>query len=519
MMKNKAESTIQKLIAKINDVGVRDFVASSLACVVVILIYIWFISAGTWRNWPRTSNYYSLLAESFQNGQLSLQEKPDPALLALPNPYDPKARKAVPFISDASLYEGKYYFYWGPVPSLIIAAITSFISIDIGDQFVVFAFACGTLFFEAILIISLWKKFFPTQPQWMIVLAILLAGLTSPFTRMLVHPLIYEASIAGGQFFIIGGFYFMYTGLERKRANSWKLGMAGIFLTCAIGTRVLQVFPVAFMVLITLTLLFILNKPSGTLSKLAMPVGALLLPLGLGAIGLAWYNWARFGSVFEFGYYYQLAGFNLQSFYHNLFSRVYVLQNLYNYIFNPFQVSNHFPFIEPVSGSESAVFASYDLPKAYVVEGKITGFLYSCPFVIFGLIPVVGLFVYLFRKFIAKSKGEVVEEQSIHTWIDLSLTICSISAFIPTMMFFFAATRYMGDFFPFLSILGIIGYWESYRLVNNQSKSRKLIAVLGFSLAVYSILITTILAFTTRLSWFNSYNPGLMSGLKRLLGG
>src|SRR5205085_1460806 len=41
-----------------------------------------------------------------------------------------------------------------------------------------------------------------------------------------------------------------------------------------------------------------------------VPLLCLLLPLLIGAVGLAQFNRARFGSVTEFGVRYQLAGFN-----------------------------------------------------------------------------------------------------------------------------------------------------------------------------------------------------------------
>ncbi len=96
---------------------------AGFALLFVLIIYVWFISIGPWRSRGHTSDYYSRLASSFLHGQLALEQKPDPALLALPNPYDHKARKNVPVLGDASLYKGKYYLYFGPFPGLALAFI------------------------------------------------------------------------------------------------------------------------------------------------------------------------------------------------------------------------------------------------------------------------------------------------------------------------------------------------------------------------------------------------------------
>src|SRR5512138_3165578 len=86
----------------------------------VIILYLWLTTVGTWTHWPGGWQVYDALAASFRHGQLALAEKPDPALLALPDPYDPVARADIPYPRDLSLFEGRFYAYFGPVPALIL---------------------------------------------------------------------------------------------------------------------------------------------------------------------------------------------------------------------------------------------------------------------------------------------------------------------------------------------------------------------------------------------------------------
>ena len=96
--------------------------AISIFVVILISVYaIWYTSLGRFTIFSPVTNTYVDQGEAFLHGQLSLLQPPDPRLVALPNPYDSKQRKSIPFIWDSSLYKGKFYLYWGPAPALILA--------------------------------------------------------------------------------------------------------------------------------------------------------------------------------------------------------------------------------------------------------------------------------------------------------------------------------------------------------------------------------------------------------------
>src|SRR5581483_3770760 len=461
----------------------------------VITIYVWFISAGRWIIWRPTSSYYSQLALSFEDGQLSLEIKPDPALLSLSNPYDPKERKGIPFPSDTSLYDHKFYLYFGPLPAIVLAIFKRIISMKIGDQYLVFVFIAGIFIAETLLLIAILRRFFANIPTWVVTINVLSLGLTGPFTRMLTHPFIHEAAITGGQFFFIVGWYFVFSGLYEQPVSNWKLLMAGVFWAFSISTRVMQIIPIGFMLVMTT---IYLNKEGMKLKPFSMhwyPLLGLTFPLLLCSVLLAWYNWARFGSIFEFGMYYQLAGFNMQSFYHDLFSRAYLFQNFYNYYLNPFQIRNVFPYAYPVSGIEKPLFSFYETPKSYVAEGTITGFLLSTPSLLFVIVPLL----YVLKNY---SKTKLDENHSFLKWTITSLMGTFLFASAPIMLFFFAAYRYETDFIPALSILSAIGFCQGYTATQQNKVIRRALSILGISLVTFSVLLTTVLAYTGHLTWF-----------------
>ncbi|HJS20320.1 MAG TPA: hypothetical protein VJ785_16345 [Anaerolineales bacterium] len=463
-----------------------------VSILLVLGVYIWFISIGPWRARGYTSDYYSRLASSFQQGTLALEEKPDPALLALPNPYDHKARKNIQVVGDASLYEGKYYLYFGPFPSLPLALVTAILPIKPGDQIFVYLFIAGLFIIQCLLFIEIVRRFFVNLPDWFISLGILVLGLTGPFTRMLAHPYIHEAAIAGGQFFFTTGFYFAFLALKEKPVHMGKLSLAGILWACTAATRTTQLLPIGFMV--ALTWLFIFNeyRKSGDERKIGSSTLALIGPLIVCGVMLAWYNWARFDSIFEFGLYYQLAAFNLQANYSILFSRVYVIQNIFNYFLNPFEVTGNFPYVHPVSGSEKPVFTSIELPNLYAVEGRFAGALYSTPFLLFAVLPPI-MFIKTFVERLRNSaqKKEIFD---LFDWTVIGLLGSAIAGSIPALLLFYVGFRYETEFIASLTLLALIGFCQAYVVLKNMAAHRVL-TIAGTFLAVYSVLVNLALSY------------------------
>jgi hypothetical protein len=465
----------------------------------VILLYIWLISSGTWTSWISPTRYYANLARGFRYGNLHIPTRPDPRLLELPNPYDPSMRGAIEFPPDISLYNGHYYLYWGPVPSLILLALQPVYHGRIGDLFLVFGFVCGIFLFQVSLATLVWDRFFNTLPRWILSMSVLLMGLAGPTPFILNNfysARIYEAAITGGQFFLIGGLLVAWTVFDGQ-SSPWRLALASTLWVLAIGTRFILLIPTG---LLSLLLVAWIVKRRSSMNKNVVGVISVTLPLLFGIACLGWYNWARFGSVVESGLYYQLAGWNIQESYGDLMDVRNIAQNIYNYLFNPFLVDAQFPFLFLDVGRQEPAF-SFLPPRPIYASQYITGLIYLTPFC---------LYAFVAMKIMSPDRVVGRNDPSPLKWISLALSGSSLAAFGFLMMFFWGAMRYMVDFMPSLMLLAVIGYWQGSRALSGQPGHDRLYHAMGIVLSLASILISFLVGVSINdarfivLHWFSN---------------
>ena len=198
--------------------GLRSYRMALPIGVIVLLIYVWFVSSGTWSRWTSQTRYYADLARGFQKGHLYLAIKVPASLIKSTDPYEPVA----PFVSqgpiDYSYYQGRYYMPWGPVPALIVLLYQEAIHRWLGDLPLAFGFLCGLFLVQCLLLIRIWDRSFQTLPRWLLWMCVLLAGLAGPATYMLNNynaARIYDAAVLGGQFFLLSGFLTALITLQR----------------------------------------------------------------------------------------------------------------------------------------------------------------------------------------------------------------------------------------------------------------------------------------------------------------
>ncbi len=496
----------------------RTYFLAGLVVLFVLAVYGWFISVGYWTTWPKTTNYYDMLATSFQHNQLALQIKPDPILLAMPDPYDIYAREAqtkLTYLFDGSFYKGKFYLYWGPVPALLLLPFKFVVRGEIGDQFLVFAFACGLFIFLSLLLLEVWRRFFEGLPAWTLLVGILLAGLITPATWLLNQPQIYEASIVGGQFFLIGGVYFAFAALGSQAPSAWRLVLTGVFLALAVGCRNVLALPVIFITLMTALGVLLYYGVSAARTRTAVSLGWLLLPLAVGAGLLGWYNWARFGSVLESGLRFQLSGINYRQYYNDLFSIQYVLLNLRYYLFIPVKFIHAFPFIKPIP-TYSWPAPSIPVPIFYYAKERVTGLVYSDPFLVFALVAIAISGPWINRKLHNKAAPEDNPARKGLPWLSISLLGIAAISFVTLMLYYYCTMRFVEDFIPALTLLAVLGFWQGYSLLPHRWYWQWMYGFISLGLAAFTISAGLLLGISSYTERFRYLNPALFNSMVKL---
>ena len=207
--------------------GRNRWVPLAAAFAVIELAYVFFVSAGRFTHWPATLRFLDDQAEGFRAGHLHFAIEPAAALLAKANPFDP-AWKSL-WYWDASLYNGHYYLYWGPVPALLLAGFKTVFRVEahVGDQYVVFALASLQALAGLLLIDRVQRRLFPELPAAFVVLAVAVFAFANPTPYNLARGAVYEAAIVGGHAFLIAGLVFAFEALSAVGRQRSRLALAG----------------------------------------------------------------------------------------------------------------------------------------------------------------------------------------------------------------------------------------------------------------------------------------------------
>jgi hypothetical protein len=492
-----------------------DGAVAAICTALILVFYLWLASAGTWTRFPYTISYHGKLAAAFLHGQLSFLDEPHPALLALSDPYDAAQLASVPYPLDYSLYGGKFYAYFGPVPALLLAPIQYLTKTVFSDRSVSLAFIGGLLVVNALLVLRLRRQYFGAAPLWTVAAGILVMGLAVPTGFMLDFAGYYAtASVMGGAFFCMAGLCAAFDALSTGAISRPGLVLAGALWASAVGTRITHVVAVVLLTACIGAAILVLERRSGGLRRALGSMSALGGPVMLGGIGLGWYNYARFGSALETGLKYQLNPQSMKSLFMaesgGVFSPIYVVQNLCNYLLMPFSPHGVFPFADLRSPWVDSVMPGLRLPGIYHPEWMV-GIVAAAPVVLFAGW-TVGLAL----------RGRILtpEKHRIELGgVVLALWLALLAGGAVIMSFFWAAERYVPDFVYPLYLLSVIGFWQCGQDVSRTPGRRTLYVLLGAGLIGASILIGNLLAMGQAKVQFDVLNPGAWERMQQLTGG
>lgn len=432
-------------------------------------------------------SYYSHLAAGFSEGHLYLPVEPRPELLTLADPYDPAQNE--PYrLHDASLCKGKYYLYFGPTPALILYLPFRWITGQpLPDRLAVYFFAFGGFVWAALLLFHLREKYFRTVPEWMLRLTILVAGLANCSLYNFRRAATYEVAISCGVFFLTGAVYFFCRAIESNRIKPPMLALASLLLGLAVGAR--PQFVLSGVLLLPMAYRVRREENGG---DGAMGLSAAFLPFLACLMLLAAYNHLRFGSPFDFGHKYQLAGLHLNRVHYG--KPEFIAPGIYLFIFKWPTFSSSFPFVHPLPNLPQ--FLTPSLPyfredMVGLLPGiPIVNLLYLCP-LLYGLCRL---------KTSSQTESRAAANPVFPRWEFAFIAIPACLNLATFLLLPMVTLRYLTDYATLFILAASVVWFHFHEKIPPHSTCAQLLRAIAAASCVFSILLGY--AFSYRMTFY-----------------
>ena len=433
--------------------------------------------------WDKTEvhhrQYYNLI-EAFKKGELSIGEG-SPSLKALENPYDWTARteNEVEYNWDNAYYEGKYYSYFGVLPAILLHLPFNLITgHDLPNQVAVIIFAAGVILGIMLLLWEVIRKWFKNTPFAVyIMLSCVFAAISSLFYAVYKPDFYMVPPLAGLSLSIIG--LSLWLGAQNSNGTLKSGRMAWGALCIALTSMCRPQF------LIILSLAVVLfwesvfkNRTLFSKSSLRQTL-ALCLPFIAVAAVAMWYNYARFGSPFDFG-----ANYNLTT--NDMTKRGMVLGRtglgIFTYFFQPMRIDAQFPFIN-----------DFDPATIYqgitITEKQMGGAFMMFPILFFS---IAGLF-----------KKNLFEDKKVYRLMVASLASALIVAVLDTQMAGILM-RYFTDFIWLIALPSVITIFAMYDKLTEKNTAKLNTVVLILCSICMSVAFLSIFAHSKNAVWWSN---------------
>ena len=376
--------------------------------------------------------FYNLLADSFAAGRVDLLLDPPQELLDLPNPRDPQANEKYRIL-DVSLFNNRFYLYFGPVPALVLFNPFRWLGIGkISEPLAVAFFSFGIYLSSLYILLTCVRRYIPNANKALVLFGILAIAFSNSVPYILRHPVVYEVAISSGAFFAMLGLALLLRSYsESGFSKGWIIAASAAF-GLSVGCRAIYIFSSIFIFCVWLLIHY---KRVFTMKSFVDGL-CLALPFTILFAGVMAYNSARFGSPSDFGMLHYLGPTLHSADNMNSFSNL--PPSLYFGILCPPRIDDIFPFIHfnPV----------YPLkfPQGFFNEEPNAGFLVTSPVTAYSL-----LFVGLWKREWIKARIGIL--------VSLLASFGLLLMFIEKYMMTWSTQRYQLDFAPTILLGAVIG--------------------------------------------------------------
>lgn len=329
--------------------------------------------------WPHHRQYQEL-AEVMAKGTVKLPYEPSEGLVQAANPYDTISLMAenIPYMMDYAYYNGAYYVYFGIVPEVLLYwPVYMLTGSHLMNWQVIYLFYL--LFAVGVfgLIRELAYKFYEKVSFFHTLVMSFVVCLFPNFVYILCRPDIYHIPIMSGTAFLTCAVSLFLVGARQERNSVRNIDWT---LAAFCGALVAGCRPQFLLYELLLVVLLVVEEKRkedkerllGTIIR-KKDITAILLPYIFIAVFVFLYNYARFGSGFDFGATYSLTTNDMN---HRGVSIVRMLQGLFGFLLQPANIQARFPFI--MKAEVHYGFMGKDLSE-YSFGGMITSAAFLWP--------------------------------------------------------------------------------------------------------------------------------------------
>lgn len=453
---------------------------------------------------------YAELAKSFAQGKLYLEEEPPQWLQDMSDPYDKGARDEAqketgePYLFDVAYYDGHYYVYFGVVPALLfylpfyVLTGQSFPT-AIGVLVAVLAFVLGC----SALLDRFARYHFKRVSLGVYLLVQVPIVLCCGVLYLVKFPTFYSLPIACALALSVWGLYFwMRARGSARRCLNFAAGSLCMALVAGCRPQFL---------LLSLLALPLFWRTYIRDRRILTPAGmremaCLVAPYVIVAAGIMWYNYARFGSLTDFG-----ANYNLTM--NDMTKRGWVAGRLapafFSYFLQPPNICGVFPFIQP------ADFATTYMGQT-IKEATFGG--------VFACLPV--LWVLFFAAPIVRLRNTQRATRTI-SGVIITLLVSGVAIALVDAQMAGILQRYFADFsFMLLAAVVLLVFIVNENLADDPLptgaglpapadtprplaglRARRTLTMVLLALAALSVTYSMLLCFVPETGWYSDIYP------------
>lgn len=258
-----------------------------------------------------------------------------------------------PYGYDLSLFNNKWYLYWGPSPVLVIFPFYLIWGVNASDIFYTLTFGLMNVVIFYFLLNEVAKYFDLRHTQFAKMITLTAFALSSPHLYLSVAGRIWHTDQIIAIFYLLLFLLFLFKFQSSKKILWLIFSIIFFNLSWMARYTLFLYFP------LLLILINIYKRGwSYKFSKILSSIFLISIPF---FIFFFYYNFSRFGNILETGYKYQQGSRYGEFFMQNkIFSLDYFADHLYYYFLNPLQIKLE-PFFIKIDPEGNSIFMTYPL--------------------------------------------------------------------------------------------------------------------------------------------------------------